>query len=69
MSAGFAVNYVTCALVVYFSDFARAWPAMGVAAGSVPGALVNFLGARHWVFSRPRAPVAEVSRSHSENQT
>ncbi|HET7930790.1 MAG TPA: GtrA family protein [Rhodanobacteraceae bacterium] len=68
MSAGFAVNYATYALVVYFWKFAHAWPALGVAAGSLPGALVNFLGARHWVFSRPRAAVAEGSRDRSENK-
>jgi putative flippase GtrA len=68
MSAGFAVNYATYALVVYFSKFAHAWPAIAVAAGSVPGALVNFLGARHWVFHRPRAAAAEGSRGRLENK-
>lgn len=51
MTGGFAINYATYAAVVYFSDFVRAWPAIGVAAGSLPGSLVNFMGARHWVFS------------------
>jgi putative flippase GtrA len=54
MSAGFALNYATYVLVVYFSHFVRAWPAVGVAAGSLPGSAVNFLGARQWVFSRSR---------------
>lgn len=51
MSAGFALNYTTYALLVYFSHFVQDWPAVGVAAGSLPGSAVNFLGARHWVFS------------------
>ncbi len=54
MSAGFALNYATYALVVYFSHFVQAWPAIGVAAGSLPGSAVNFLGARQWVFSGRR---------------
>lgn len=61
MSAGFAVNYATYVLVVYFSDFVHAWPAIGVAAGSVPGSLVNFLGARQWVFSKRRRTPAGKS--------
>lgn len=51
MSAGFALNYTTYALVVYFSHFVQDWPAIGVAVGSLPGSAVNFLGARQWVFS------------------
>lgn len=54
MSGGFAVNYTTYVLVVYFSHFVQAWPAIGVAAGSLPGSAVNFLGARQWVFSGER---------------
>jgi putative flippase GtrA len=51
MAAGFALNYTTYALIVYFSHFVQDWPAIGVAAGSLPGSAVNFLGARQWVFS------------------
>ncbi|MGH8192390.1 MAG: GtrA family protein [Rhodanobacteraceae bacterium] len=54
MSAGFALNYTTYALLVYFSHFVQNWPAVGVAAGSLPGSAVNFLGARQWVFSGGR---------------
>lgn len=60
MSAGFALNYATYVLVVYFSDFVHAWPAIGVAAGSLPGSAVNFLGARHWVFSGRRRNPGEA---------
>jgi putative flippase GtrA len=55
MSAGFALNYTAYALVVYYSPFVHAWPSIGVAAGSLPGSAVNFLGARHWVFPGSRA--------------
>ena len=54
MSAGFVVNYVAYALAVHYSEFVHAWPSVGVAIGSVPGSAVNFLGARHWVFSETR---------------
>ncbi|HEX5489582.1 MAG TPA: GtrA family protein [Rhodanobacteraceae bacterium] len=54
MSAGFALNYTTYALVVYFSHFVQDWPSIGVAVGSLPGSAVNFLGARHWVFAGDR---------------
>lgn len=67
MSAGFVVNYATYALVVHSSTFVRAWPSIGVAAGSVPGAMVNFMGARQWVFSRRRKEAPDGSRHDSEN--
>jgi putative flippase GtrA len=51
MTGGFAINYTTYVLVVYFSHFVQTWPAIGVAAGSLPGSAANFLGARQWVFS------------------
>lgn len=69
MSAGFAVNYATYALVVHAFEFVRTWPAIGVAAGSVPGALVNFVGARHWVFSRRHKAAAARSRDDAENRS
>jgi putative flippase GtrA len=63
MAAGFALTYTTYALVVYFSHFVQDWPAIGVAAGSLPGSAVNFLGARQWVFSGDRKrPPAETGR-------
>ncbi len=54
MSLGFALNYATYALVVFYSDFVHRWPAIAVAAGSLPGSLVNFMGARQWAFPRHR---------------
>ena len=69
MTGGFAVNYATYVLVVYFSHFVQAWPAIGVAAGSLPGSLVNFLGARQWVFSdaagRPHKQAAKKPEDDS----
>ncbi|HEX7370283.1 MAG TPA: GtrA family protein [Rhodanobacteraceae bacterium] len=63
MSAGFAINYATYALVVYYSHFVQQWPAIGVAAGSLPGSAVNFLGARQWVFSgRRQAALAKAGK-------
>lgn len=66
MSAGFVVNYATYAAVVYFSHFVQAWPAIGVAAGSLPGSAVNFIGARHWVFSGARKPATADSADDSK---
>ncbi|TAN08127.1 MAG: GtrA family protein [Rhodanobacteraceae bacterium] len=68
MSAGFALNYATYVLVVYFSHFVRAWPAIGVAAGSLPGSAVNFLGARQWVFARSRKRArGDSGASHNQD--
>lgn len=47
---GFAVNFAVYSLLVYASDFVREWPILGVAAGSVAGLAVNFIGARRLVF-------------------
>lgn len=50
MLGGFAVNYGTYAALVYALPLVRTWPALGVAAGSVAGLLVNYLSSRYWVF-------------------
>jgi putative flippase GtrA len=55
MLAGAVVNYGVYALLVHFSATVRAWPALGVAAGSALAATVNFAGARGVVFGAPRA--------------
>ena len=57
MSGGALVNYGTYALAVWQFPLVHAWPALGVAAGSVTGAGVNYLGARHFVFAKPRGGV------------
>ena len=61
MSFGFALNYSTYALVVFYSSFVHAWPSIAVAAGSLPGSLVNFTGARQWAFPRERDAAVDAS--------
>jgi putative flippase GtrA len=60
MSFGFALNYATYALVIFYSSFVHAWPSIAVAAGSLPGSLVNFTGARQWAFPRERDATAQA---------
>lgn len=50
--AGGLVNYATYALLVFVSDGVRAWPWIGVAAGSAAGLLVNFAANKWYVFKR-----------------
>ena len=55
MACGFALNYGAYALCVAAWPLVREWPAIGVAAGSVAGAIVNFLSSKYWIFRAPRA--------------
>ena len=50
MAFGFALNYGAYALCIMFWPLVRHWPAIGVAAGSIAGALVNFLSSKYWIF-------------------
>ena len=50
MAGGFAFNYGAYAACVASFALVREWPAIGVAAGSVAGALVNFLTSKYWIF-------------------
>jgi putative flippase GtrA len=54
MAVGFALNYGAYVACVMLWPLVRHWPAIGVAAGSVAGALVNFLSSKYWIF-RPAA--------------
>ncbi len=54
MIGGFAVNYGAYAALVHGTELVRAWPVIGVAAGSIAGLAVNYLGARFWVFAGKR---------------
>ena len=55
MAAGFALNYGAYAVLVASFPLVRHWPAIGVAAGSVAGAMVNFLTSKFWIFRAPEA--------------
>lgn len=50
MLIGATVNYGLYALLVSLFPLVRAWPVLGVAAGSAAAAVVNFIGARSMVF-------------------
>lgn len=52
MIGGFAFNYGVYALLIHQLAVVRAWPVIGVAAGSLAGMLVNFISSRFWVFGR-----------------
>ncbi len=51
MAVGAGINYGVYALVLALFAIARAWPVLGVAAGSLGAAGCNFAGARTLVFS------------------
>jgi len=55
MAGGFALNYGTYAVCVAVWPLVRSWPAIGVAAGSVAGAVLNFLSSKYWIFRAPHA--------------
>ncbi|HEY6940324.1 GtrA family protein [Dokdonella sp.] len=55
MAFGFAFNYGAYVACVLLWPLVRHWPAIGVAAGSVAGAAVNFLSSKYWIF-RPARP-------------
>jgi len=58
MAGGFALNYGAYAACVAAFPLVREWPAIGVAAGSIAGALVNFLTSKYWIFRPPRGQSA-----------
>lgn len=51
MSTGAALNYGLYALLLALLPLVRAWPVLGVAAGSLAAAAVNFTTARAVVFN------------------
>ena len=53
MACGFALNYGAYAACLLFWPLVREWPAIGVAAGSVAGAVLNFLTSKYWIFRKP----------------
>ena len=50
MACGFALNYGAYALCLALWPLVHEWPAIGVAVGSVAGAVVNFLSSKYWIF-------------------
>jgi putative flippase GtrA len=54
MAGGFALNYGAYAACVALWPLVRAWPAIGVAAGSIAGAALNFVTSKYWIFRTPR---------------
>lgn len=54
MAGGFALNYGAYALCVATWPLVRTWPAIGVAFGSVAGAVLNFLTSKYWIFRAPK---------------
>ena len=54
MAGGFALNYGAYALCVATWPLVRTWPAIGVAIGSVAGAVLNFLTSKYWIFRAPK---------------
>ncbi len=53
MAGGFALNYGAYAACLLFWPLVREWPAIGVAVGSVAGAMLNFLTSKYWIFRKP----------------
>ena len=53
MACGFALNYGAYAACLLFWPIVREWPAIGVAAGSIAGAALNFLSSKYWIFQAP----------------
>jgi len=62
MAAGFALNYGAYVACVMLWPLVRHWPAIGVAAGSVAGALVNFLSSKYWIFRPTVAGSSRIAR-------
>ena len=60
MAGGFALNYGAYAACVASFAVVRAWPAIGVAAGSIAGAVVNFLSSKYWIYRVPKGESADA---------
>lgn len=50
MVVGGLINYATYAFLLANSGTVRAWPVLGVAAGSLAGMTINFLSSNYWIF-------------------
>lgn len=56
MAGGGGVNYGVYSALLLGSELVRAWPVLGVAAGSLAGMVTNYLSSRWLIFRSPRAP-------------
>jgi len=66
MSGGFACNYAAYSALVYFYNIDRHALILAVAAGSIAGMGVNFVGSRYWVYRHHRQPPSSPSASSRE---
>lgn len=53
-TGGGLVNYGVYSALILGDDLFRAWPVLAVAAGSIAGLLINFLGSKFLVFHKNR---------------
>ena len=65
MAGGFALNYGAYAICVASFPLVREWPAIGVAAGSIAGAMVNFLSSKYFIFKPPKGALAGAAKDPS----
>ncbi len=61
MTAGFCLNYGIYATLGFYEPFFQRWPVLAIVAGSFAGLLVNYSGARYWVF-RPDNAALESAK-------
>ena len=66
MSGGFACNYAAYSALVYFFNLDRRELILAVAAGSVAGMGINFVGSRYWVYRHAGGASARSSRAASK---
>lgn len=52
MAAGFVLNFSVYSFFVFHYPLVQRIPALGVAAGSVAGMVINFAASRYWVFRK-----------------
>jgi putative flippase GtrA len=52
MCGGFALNYAVYSTLVFHFEIVHRFPALGVAAGSLAGLVVNFASSRFWIYRR-----------------
>jgi len=68
MAIGFALNYGAYVACVMLWPLVRHWPAIGVAAGSAAGALVNFLSSKYWIFRPAPAGSARIAQDGAKSR-